>query len=302
MARCPNKNTAEYKALQDVFQTEVRTNNVINNWQDLKNTDTFPTPFEANEMVQNEKISFALKQKEFAYSLLDNLRRERIGHTYQGQFFINNSNPATREFDEMFLDANIKRLYRYLKVNNLSADTITLDKTPMTYRLTVNEDMFTNKDMLESSRSWDTPRAREVVMHLKRMFPQVNVKMLTVGEAADMFANMPDWKKSNVKFADVKSFYVDGVAYLIKGRVTDETAIEEMLHPIIDAIKIDNVELFNNLLAEASINFPQMVQEIKAEYNKDTRNFSDTERDLEIVTQALTRHFNKEKVLLQKDG
>ena len=294
MARCPNKNTAEYKALQDVFQTEIRTNIVINDWQDLKNTDTFPTPFEANEMVQNEKVAFALEQKEFAYSLLDNLRRERIGHTYQGQFFINNSNPATREFDEMFLDANIKRLYRYLKVNNLSAETISLDKTPMTYRLTVNEDMFTNRDMLEASRSWDTPRAREIVMHLKRMFPQINVKMLTVGEASDMFTNMPDWKKSNVKFKDVKSFYVDGVAYLIKGRVTDETAIEEMLHPIIDAIKIDNVELFNNLLAEASINFPQMVQEIKAEYNKDTRNFSDTERDLEIVTQALTRHFNKE--------
>ena len=294
MARCPNKNTAEYKALQDVFQTEMRTNNVINDWQDLKNTDTFPTPFEANEMVQNEKVSFALKQKEFAYSLLDNLRRERIGHTYQGQFFINNSNPATREFDEMFLDANIKRLYRYLKINNLSAETISLNKTPMTYRLTVNEDMFTNKDMLESSRSWDTPRAREIVMHLKRMFPQINVKMLTVGEASDMFVNMPDWKKSNVKFKDVKSFYVDGVAYLIKGRVTDETAIEEMLHPIVDAIKVDNVELFDNLLTEASINFPQMVQEIKAEYNKDTRNFSDVERNLEIVTQALTRHFNKE--------
>ncbi len=206
MARCPNKNTAEYKALLDVFQTEVRTNNVINNWQDLKNTDTIPTPFEANEMVTNDKVAYALKQKQFAYSLLDNLRRERIGHTYQGQFLINNSNPATREFDEMFLDANIKRLYRYLKVNNLSADTITLQKTPMTYRLMVNEDMLTNKDMLESSRSWDTPRAREVVMHLKRMFPQVDVKMLTVGQAADMFANMPAWKKSNVKFKDVKSF------------------------------------------------------------------------------------------------
>ena len=294
MARCPNKNTAEYKALLDVFQTEVRTNNVINNWQDLKNTDTIPTPFEANEMVTNEKVAYALKQKQFAYSLLDNLRRERIGHTYQGQFLINNSNPATREFDEMFLDANIKRLYRYLKVNNLSADTITLQKTPMTYRLMVNEDMLTNKDMLESSRSWDTPRAREVVMHLKRMFPQVDVKMLTVGQAADMFANMPAWKKSNVKFNDVKSFYVDGVAYLIKGRVTDETAIEEMLHPIVDAIKVDNAELFNGLLTEASINFPEMVQQIKAEYNKDTRNFSDTERDLEIVTQALTRHFNNE--------
>ena len=52
--------------------------------------------------------------------------------------------------------------------------------------------------------------------------------------------------------------------------------------------------MFNGLLTEASINFPEMVQQIKAEYNKDTRNFSDTERDLEIVTQALTRHFNNE--------
>ena len=42
MARCPNKNTAEYKALLDVFQTEVRTNNVINNWQDLKIQILFP--------------------------------------------------------------------------------------------------------------------------------------------------------------------------------------------------------------------------------------------------------------------
>ena len=294
MARCPNKNTAEYKALQDVFQTEVQTNNVINTWQDINNSDKFPTPVEATEMIKEQKVAFALKQKEFAVSLLDNLRREKIGHTYQGQFLINHSNPQTREFDAMFLDANVKRLYRYLRINNIPADTITLQKTPMTYRLIVNDDMFTNKDIIESSRSWDTNRSREVVMHLKRMFPQVNVQMLSVSKAAEMFANFPDWKKSNVKFKDVKSFYVDGTAYLIKGRVTDETAIEEMLHPIVDAIKVDNAELFNGLLAEASKSFPEMVQQIKAEYNQNTRNFSDTERDLEIVTQALTRHFKKE--------
>ena len=82
MARCPNKNTAEYKALQDVFQTEVRTNSVINTWQDINNSDAFPTPFQANEMVSDQKVAFALKQKSFALSLLDNLRREDIGHTF----------------------------------------------------------------------------------------------------------------------------------------------------------------------------------------------------------------------------
>ena len=56
---------------------------------------------------------------------------------------------------------------------------------------------------------------------------------------------------------------MDGVAYLIKGRVTDEIAIEEMLHPFIDAIKMDNEELFNSLLDEAVNNFPELTAQIE---------------------------------------
>jgi uncharacterized protein involved in exopolysaccharide biosynthesis len=66
-----------------------------------------------------------------------------------------------------------------------------------------------------------------------------------------------------------------------------------MLHPFIDAIKVDNPELFNSLLAEAKKNFPELTQEINNAYNKN-RNFTQLERDLEIVTQALTRHFKNE--------
>ena len=130
-------------------------------------------------------------------------------------------------------------------------------------------------------------------MHLKRMFPQIQVKMLSVVDAETLYNSLPKWQKSKVNFKEVNSFYVDGVAYLVKGRVTDETAIEEMLHPFIDAIKMDNPELFNSLLAEAKINFPEMVQSITEAYDNN-RNFSQLERDLEIVTQALSRHFNKE--------
>tara|TARA_R110001592_G_scaffold155883_5_gene385995 strand:+ start:32003 stop:37783 length:5781 start_codon:yes stop_codon:yes gene_type:complete len=294
MARCPNKNTGEYRALQSVYKTELRTNDVIIAWQNLNNTDIFPTVLEADEMVKNQKIAFALKQQDFADSLLTNLRRERIGSMYQGEFFLNNSNPATREYDEMFLSANLKKLQRYLEINNIPASTVSIKRTPKSYIIKVNDDLLTSKDIIEKSRSWDTPRSRAVVMHLKKMFPQVNVKMLSVAKGRELYESLPEWKKNNVKYNEVNSFYNDGVAYLIKGRVTDETAIEEMLHPFVDAIKVENEELFNTLLGEVTTNFPEMVQEIEAAYNSDTRNFSDVERDLEIVTQGLSRHFKKE--------
>ena len=293
MATCLNVNLPEYKALKDVYKTDVDTANVVNNWQKLNNVETFPTVLEAQNFVSNQKLAFSLRQRQFSDALLNNLRRERIGHSYQGSFYVNNSNPTTREYDEMYLASNLKRLKRYLQINNIPENRVTLERTAKTYRVTVNQDMFSAQDMIESSRSWDTPRARAVVMHLKRMFPQINVQMLSVSQARQMYEGFPEWKKNNVPFDQMRSFYVDGVAYLIKGRVTDEVAIEEMLHPFVDAIKIDNEGLFNSLLAEARSNFPEMVQEIEDSYNEE-RSFNDIERDLEIVTQALSRHFNKE--------
>ena len=108
MAKCPNKNTVEYKALNDVFKSEITTDNIINTFQEINNSDNFPTIVQANLMLENKKIAFSLKQKNFADSLLSNLRRERIGSTYLNEFYINSSNPQTREFDESILDFNYK--------------------------------------------------------------------------------------------------------------------------------------------------------------------------------------------------
>ena len=231
MARCPNKNTAEYKVLQSVYKTELQTNNIINAWQDANNVDTFPTVVEAADYLRNKSLAFNLKKRSFKESLLNNLRRERIIHQYQNNYYINNSNANTREYDESTLNTNRIRLQRYLQINNIPADRVSLERTPKTFRVVVNENLFSEKDILPESRSWDTPRARAVVMHLKRLFPQVNIQMLSVSEASALFDSMPEWKKKNTPFNKVNSFYVDGVAYLIKGRITDEMAIEEMLHP-----------------------------------------------------------------------
>ena len=108
-----------------------------------------------------------------------------------------------------------------------------------------------------------------------------------------MHDDLPASQKSKVPFDKVRSFYVDGKAVLIKGRVTDDVAIEEILHPFVDSLYVDNNELFANLLKEARKNFPELTQEIEDAYT-DRRGFSKKHRELELVTQALTRHFGKE--------
>lgn len=296
MAKCPNRNTAEYKSLQEVYKSEIQTDNIINKWQDLNNTDVFPSVAQAEEFVKNNKAAFSLKQKAFSENLLANLVEKRILHSYQGFYLVNNSNPATFKYDEQFLQANLKRLTRYLEINNIPLNSVTITRTPKSYKVQIINNVFTPKDLLEKSRSWDTPRARAVVSHLRRLFPQVGVKLMTEAEAEAIWNDenkVPKWAKTDVSFDQVNSFFYEGLAVLIKGRVTDETAIEEILHPFVDAIKADNPELFEGLLKEAKKNFPEMNQAINAAYS-DSKGFTPLDRNLEMVTQALSRHFNNE--------
>tara|TARA_R110000796_G_scaffold185_14_gene766 strand:+ start:3576 stop:9521 length:5946 start_codon:yes stop_codon:yes gene_type:complete len=295
MARCPNKNTVEYKALQEVYKTELKTNNVINAWQSANNTDMFPTTVEAASFIKTNKAAFSLKQRDFGKSVIENLRRKKLIHLYKGNWVVKNSYDNSWVYDAKALSDNYKSILKYLEVNNIPTETVDINRTESkkTYTVKVLDNLFTPKDMLESSRDWDKPRSREVVSHLKRMFPKLKIEMLSAKEAEKKHALLPKWKKKSGPFAEVNSFVFDDVVYLIEGRTTNETLIEEMLHPFIDAIKIDNETLFNNLLAEAKINFPVMVQQITDAYN-DNKNFTQVDRNLEIVTQALTRHFNNE--------
>ena len=293
MARCPNKNTPEYAALQAVYKTELRTNNIINSWQNSYNTEVFPTVVEAEKFIKNNKIAFALKQKEFGVSVIQNLRRKKLIHLHEGNYVINNSFNNNMVYDESALSQNHRRVLQYLKINNIPLDSVKITRTPKTFKIEILDNIFTPRDVIPSSRAWDTPRSRDVVSHLAKMFPQVRIKMLSMSEAKKIHDDIPKWKKTSAPFSDVKSFFVNGTAYLIRGKVTNETAIEEILHPFIDSIKVQNETLFNNLLDEAKVNFPEMVQQITNAYNKD-RNFNELDRELEIVTQALTRHFNNE--------
>ena len=86
------------------------------------------------------------------------------------------------------------------------------------------------------------------------------------------------------------SFVRGNQIYLIKGRATREGSIEEVLHVITNTLLMDNRSLASSLLREAKQLFPQLASEIEQDY----KDYDRRERNLELLTQALSRVFRQE--------
>lgn len=123
----------------------------------------------------------------------------------------------------------------------------------------------------------------EVVAFLKDKFPQLNILFISRSELSEMF---------NTVNPNANSFVIGNTVYLIKERVNSEIAIEEILHPLVYTIANQNWGLFQQFLEEAKQDFPKLVAEIETRYNSKL-GFDDQTRQLELVTQVLSRYVNK---------
>jgi hypothetical protein len=90
-----------------------------------------------------------------------------------------------------------------------------------------------------------------------------------------------------------KAFFYQGVVYFMEGTVTEATAIEEFLHPFVNAIFTSNKDLFDNLLYEVIVHEADIVNSVQKAYT-DARGFDSTDRNLEMVTKALTKYYHAE--------
>lgn len=290
--KCFNRSTPEYQALEFKYKSVTTVDSIINGWQLTTETDEIPTISDVEVMMQIRRTAFSLKKREFAKAVLANLSRKKWISRLGNDYYVNKSSALTREYDVSVLTRNIKNIQEYLGFKNISLETINIQrKAP--FRVSINVNLFTKRDILQESRENDGTHAADVIAHMAKMFPQVNIEVVTVAAAKTYYDNLPTWQKTKVPFNQIKSYYVDGQVKLIKGRTTAETSIEEILHPFIDGVKVDNKALFNGLLKEAQENFPELSEQINDSYT-DLKGFNQTERDLELVTQALSRHFNKE--------
>lgn len=90
------------------------------------------------------------------------------------------------------------------------------------------------------------------------------------------------------------AFVKGNIVYLIKGRVTPEIIVEEFLHPFVTSIQLSNHELFYSLLKNARKDFQNLYREIESVYTNE-HGFTQSDRDNELVTQALSRYIVKIK-------
>lgn len=291
---CFNKNTAEYKALQEEFKKDHIVDAKIMAWQKVNNSDVIPSLTQVQQGQRDKNVMYATVKRDFADTLIRNLNDKKlVTKKFKGSHYVNTTNGEQYFASQEILNKNIEKIYKYLDANNIPRESISIQRTPKSAIITVNEDMFSVSDILPEKRPENTTRTLSVVEHLERMFPQIAVNIVTETQAKQYYDKLDSTQKAKVKFKDIKSYYVDGRAVLIQGRVNDNTAIEEILHPFVDAIKVENKELFDNLLKESQINFPVLKQQIDNTYSN-KNGFNQVHRDLELVTQSMTRHFQKE--------
>lgn len=291
MARCINKNLNEFKDVAEALGSSIHANSLIVSWQDFNNSDLIPTITEVLEFEKRSKAYYNIKTQEFTNALYSNLVRLKILTKYKGTHYVVSS--RNRVFDASIRNFNLRRMRSYLRMNNINEDSITEFSKGKGLAVEINQGMFLPQDIIPQARKANSPHTKEVVRHLMRMFPQLNVRLLSVKDAKLLHDSLPVAQRSKVNFDKVNSFYVDGTAILIKSRITDDIAVEELLHPFIDGVYLDNNVLFNGLLKEAKKSFPELWESIKDSYSQ-KRGFSEKHQELELVTQALSRHFNKE--------
>ena len=282
MATCFNKNLPEYKALFDIYGDDIVVSGLISAYQKKNNTEGYPSVLEAAAFRRETQAAYSLKKSKVVDSVYMNLHDKGLIVKKYGNYYIKGGTEVKRS-------ANILAARAMMHMNGIPKSAISVTKDQYGFRVTVNGALI--QDDIRSSKSVDGIFAITVL--LEDRFPNVQVEVVDETKAKQIYDSIPEEYRKEVKFSDINSFYFQGKSYLIQGRVTNETAIEEMLHPLVDAIKKDNAELYNGMLQESKNNFPALYQTIMADYNESAK-FTKEDREVELVTQALSRHFRKE--------
>ena len=295
---CFNKNTKEYIALKDKYKDVIIVEALITNYQQASQTDMIPSISEVEDLLEDKKAYFSLQKKNFENSVYGNLNKKRLVAKLNGKYYVVNTILGETTGSIKRAKYNVDLIQGYLKHHNFENSlNYKLSRNGKTFEITFNNDLFNVQDIIAESpysneKYKDQTNVLQLVDSIVEKFPGLRVKVMSVKESEFFLNTLPvNARPNKLDFKKVKSFYYDGLVILIKGRITKNTAIEEVLHPFVESLFLDNRELFNKLYSEAKINFPELNIQIEETYKT---GFNQKIKALELVTQALVRHFNKE--------
>lgn len=81
--------------------------------------------------------------------------------------------------------------------------------------------------------------------------------------------------------------------YLVEGRVTPDIAMEEVLHFVVELLRVDNPSLNNRLFDQAKLIAPELWQRIQDTYTKE-KGFTISDQKNELVTRVLQQEYAEE--------
>ena len=295
---CININTKEYKALEEKYKDRMVVDALITNYQQASKSDIIPSIFEVEELIKDTKAYYSLEKKTFEKSVFGNLKKKKLVTKFNNEFYVVNTVPGQTKGSIERAKYNLSQTQSYLKHHGFeSLLSFSPTKNNKTFKVEFNNTLFTQDLLSESPYSSKEAYKNEtnilqLVDELIEKFPGVNVEVMTANQAEYFLNTLPvEARPAKLDFKKVKSFYFNGKVVLIKGRISKDTAVEEVLHPFIESLYLDNQELFRKLHSEARKSFPQLNMQIEETYKK---GFSSKIRALELVTQSLVRHFNNE--------
>ena len=280
MAICYNKNTKEYKTLQGEFKSPYLVDSIIRDFQTINKNDSIPTIDQAKEVINDIKSVNKITNKKAIKTIYDNLVSK--GYVYQrgNKYYVTNNSIKLAKIAS-----------KYLQAAGFPKSTLTVKKGANITQAIVNESLDYSDLIYNINTDKDKTHTISVLDELTKRIPGLRYAVMDVKSAQALYNQLPEEAKSDVPFDEVKSFFYDGSAILIRGRVTNAIALEEVLHPVVESFYLDDPELFNKLLKEAA---PEIVTEVNERYSAQ-RGFSQKERDLEVVTKTLQQHFSGEK-------
>jgi hypothetical protein len=154
-----------------------------------------------------------------------------------------------------------------------------------------NPDLFQVNDRLNDTDASAYSNTRSLLGYLADRSPQLQFRFVSEEEGRTLYDALE--RPGKLPFEKANSFVDKGVVYLIRGRVNNLVAIEEVLHPFVHTIAETNKDLFAHLLDAARKDYEGLDEEIKSRYT-DEAGFTNDERDRELVTQVLTQVYADE--------
>lgn len=298
MAKCYNKSTVEYKALQKEYGHDLIVDSIIDSYHGavgnksddvIGKDEDIPTVAQVKELIRDMDSVERLRNTRVANALVANFIVKGMIYSVDGSYFVHHTNVNTGNHSSVIMEHNINRIESFLKHHGISGDAVTaiVDRAQQTYKIEINEDHMPKSSLTTKTST----NALRLINHLSSVFPNVNVEIETAENLEDVYNIFASDK--TVDFKDVKSFNYESTVYIVSDRVDDETAIEEMLHPFTAVLKVSNNRLYNTLVDEASETFKTLKKDVDATYTEE-KGFTKEDRDMELITKALSKHFNKD--------